>query len=145
MKALGCLLRKALNIVPKDTFEFRVLIKNDTNDLGNSIAEYTTWEKRIGSIQPGLTYSFNARGVSEFGTIMQQIGLDQSKKSITVFAPNLDKLRNVHDQDAPDQVRYRGKIYNIWSVSDWYEYDNWKYCFCVEDTRETERYGGEDE
>jgi len=133
--ALGCLLKRALNIIPRSKFEYRTLISVSTNSIGNSIPVYSEWVESDGSVQPGLTFSFNARGVSNPGDIMKKIGLDQSKEIITVYAKGLN-LRNVHDQDTPDQIRFNGKIYNIWSISNWYEYDNWKSLICVEDTRE---------
>lgn len=136
--ALGCLLKRALAIVPEVEFEYRVLKGRVTNDLGNLVATYGAWTKSRGSVQPGLAQSFNGRGVSDIGQIMKAIGIDQSKKIMTVYAHGIEELRNVHDQDMPDQVRYHGLIYNIWSVSDWLDYDGWKVLICVEDTRERE-------
>ncbi len=136
--ALGCLLKRALAIVPEVEFEYRVLKGRVTNDLGNLVATYGAWTKSCGSVQPGLAQSFNGRGVSDIGQIMKAIGIDQSKKIMTVYAHGIEELRNVHDQDMPDQVRYHGLIYNIWSVSDWLDYDGWKVLICVEDTRERE-------
>lgn len=135
--ALGCLLRLAGRVVPEVEFEYRVLEGHLTNEIGNQMATYGVWTKASGNIQPGLVHSFNARGVSETGEIMKSLGFDQSKKVITVFAYGL-KLRNVHDQDMPDQIRYHGLIYNIWSVSNWFDYDGWKSLVCIEDTRERE-------
>ena len=135
--ALGCLLRLAGRVVPEVEFEYRILEGHVTNELGNQVATYGAWTKASGNVQPGLVHSFNARGVSETGMIMKSLGLDQSKKMITVFAYGL-KLRNVHDQDMPDQIRYKGLIYNIWSISNWFDYDGWKSLVCVEDTRERE-------
>ena len=133
--ALGCLLRLAGRVVPEVEFEYRVLEGHVTNEIGNQVATYGAWTKAIGNVQPGLVHSFNARGVSDTGMIMKSLGFDQSKKVITVFAYGL-KLRNVHDQDMPDQIKYKNLIYNIWSISDWYDYDGWKSLVCVEDTRE---------
>lgn len=133
--SLGCLLKKALRIVPTTTFEYRLYAGESTNSIGNAIATYGEWIRAEGNIQPGLTFSFNARGISNPGDIMKQLGLDQSKEIVTVFAYGLN-LHNVHEQNQPDQIRYNGKIYNIWSISNWLEYDGWKSLICIEDTRE---------
>ena len=135
--ALGCLLKLAGQVVPEVEFEYRVLEGKMTNEIGNQVAMYGAWTKARGNIQPGLVQSFNARGVADTGAIMKALGLDQSKRVMSVFAYGL-KLRNVHDQDMPDQIRYCGLVYNIWSVSDWFDYDGWKALVCIEDTRERE-------
>jgi hypothetical protein len=135
MQALGCLLKKALNIVPRVSFEYRVAQSRTTNEIGNTITTYSDWMTAYGSVQPGLTFSFNARGVSNPIEIAKKIGLDISKEIITVYAKGLN-LSNVHAEETPDQIRYQGKIYNIVSVSNWYHYDNWKSLICVEDIRE---------
>lgn len=135
--ALGCLLKLAGQVVPEVEFEYRILEGKMTNEIGNQVATYGAWTKARGNIQPGLVQSFNARGVADTGAIMKALGLDQSKRVMSVFAYGL-KLRNVHDQDMPDQIRYHGLIYNIWSVSDWFDYDGWKALVCIEDTRERE-------
>lgn len=135
MSAVGCLLKRALKIVPNSDFEYRVLESVATNDIGNSIPVYSEWNSARGCVQPGLTFSFNARGISEPSEVMKKLGLDQAKNIMTVYAYGLN-LRNVHDQDTPDQIRYKGRIFNIWSISNWYEYDGWKSLICVEDTRE---------
>lgn len=135
MSAVGCLLKRALKVVPNSDFEYRVLESVTTNDIGNSIPVYSEWYAAKGSVQPGLTFSFNARGISEPSEVMKKLGLDQAKNIMTVYAYGLN-LRNVHDQDTPDQIRYKGRIFNIWSISNWYEYDGWKSLICVEDTRE---------
>lgn len=135
MNSFGCLLKRASRIIPTVDFEYRTFIGETTNEIGNSIASYSEWVSAKGQIQPGLTFSFNARGISNPSAIMKELGLDQSKEIVTVYAYGLN-LRNVHDQNQPDQIRYNGKVYNIWSISNWYEYDNWKSLICVEDTRE---------
>lgn len=135
--ALGCLLKLAGQVVPEVDFEYRVLVGHTTNEIGNQVATYGAWKKARGNVQPGLVHSFNARGVSDTGAIMKVLGFDQSKRVVSVFAYGLE-LRNIHDQDMPDQIRYHGLIYNIWSISDWFDYDGWKSIVCIEDTRERE-------
>lgn len=135
--ALGCLLKLAGQVVPEVEFEYRILEGHTTNEIGNQVAMYGAWTKARGNIQPGLVHSFNARGVSDAGAIMKALGFDQSKRVVSVFAYGLT-LNNIHDQDMPDQIRYHGLIYNIWSVSDWFDYDGWKSLVCIEDTRERE-------
>jgi hypothetical protein len=132
---IGRILDKALRIVQNDTFYYRVVESIETNDIGNSIAKYGEWIKSKGSVQPGLTFSFNARGVSNPAEIARSIGLDLSKNIRTVYSRAI-KLSNISTRDMPDQIMYDGKVYNIWSVSDWYEHSGWQALICVEDTRE---------
>lgn len=135
--AFGCLLKRALSVVPPSKFKYRKVVSHHTNDIGNTIAEYTEWIETEGSVQPGLTFSFNARGISnpvqiELG---KKVGIDMSKNLITVFVKKID-LNNVNDQDAPDQILYDGRIFNIMAISNWNVYDGWKSLTCVEDVRE---------
>lgn len=133
-RSLGCLLKKALTVVPKTRFKYRIVQSFVTNEIGNTIATYSEWTDAEGAIQPGLTFSFNARGVSSPIEIAKKIGLDISKNMITVFAKL--NLSNIAKQETPDQIMFDGRIFNIMSVSDWYEFDGWKSLICVEDTRE---------
>lgn len=135
MAAFGNLLKKALNIVHKSRFEYRRVLSFATNEIGNTIAQYSEWTATTGAIQPGLTFSFNARGISNPIEMQKKIGIDQSKNIITVFVKDIE-LSNVSTQEEPDQIRYDGKVFNIMSVSNWYPYDDWKSLTCVEDTRE---------
>lgn len=135
MAAFGNLLKKALRIVPKSSFEYRTVVSFQTNDIGNTIPTYSEWVPTTGAVQPGLTFSFNARGISNPIDMAKRIGIDQSKNIITVFVKDIE-LSNVSTQEEPDQIRYDGKVFNIMSVSNWYPYDDWKSLTCVEDTRE---------
>lgn len=139
MKAFANLLKRALTVVPRSAFEYRQVISVSTNSIGNSIATFSEWTRVFGAVQPGLTFSFNARGISSMVDILQtkKIGIDISKDMITVFAKNID-LINVHFKEQPDQIRYDGRTFNIISISNWYPYDDWKSLVCVEDTRYTE-------
>lgn len=132
---IGRILDKALRIVQNDTFHYRIVESIETNDIGNSIAKYGDWIQSSGSVQPGLTFSFNSRGVSNPAEIAKAIGLYLSKNIRTVYSRTV-KLSNISTKDMPDQIKYDGKIYNIWSVSDWHEHSGWQALICVEDTRE---------
>ena len=139
MKAFGNLLRRALTVIPKSAFDYRRVISVSTNSIGNSIATFSEWTSVLGAVQPGLTFSFNARGISSMVDILQtkKIGIDISKDMITVFVKGID-LVNVHFKEQPDQIRYDGRTFNIISISNWFPYDDWKSLVCVEDTRYTE-------
>lgn len=139
MKAFGNLLRRALTVIPKSSFEYRRVVSVSTNSIGNSIATFSEWTSVLGAVQPGLTFSFNARGISSMVDILQtkKIGIDISKDMITVFVKGID-LVNVHFKEQPDQIRYDGRTFNIISISNWFPYDDWKSLVCVEDTRYTE-------
>jgi len=136
MAALGNLLKKALTIVPSETFQYRKVESVSTNEIGNTIATFSDWINTRGSVQPGLTFSFNARGISSMIELKMayKIGITQAKDLITVFTKEID-LVNTHFQQQPDQIKYDGRIFNIISVSNWLPYDSWKSLVCVEDTR----------
>lgn len=136
MAHLGNLLKQALRVVPDETFQYRKVTKVETNDIGNTIPTFSEWSDTRGSVQPGLTFSFNARGISSMIELKMayKIGITQAKDLITVFTQELD-LVNTHFQEQPDQIKYDGRIFNIISVSNWLPYDAWKSLVCVEDTR----------
>lgn len=136
MAHLGNLLKQALRIVPPEKFQYRKVLSVETNDIGNTIPTFSEWSDTMGSVQPGLTFSFNARGISSMLELKMvfKIGISQAKDIITVFTKDLD-LVNTHFQEQPDQIKYDGRIFNIISVSNWLPYDSWKSLVCVEDTR----------
>lgn len=136
MASLGNLLKKALTVIPSETFQYRKVVSVATNEIGNTIATFSEWQNTRGSVQPGLTFSFNARGISSMMDLKLafKIGVDQSKDLITVFTKDID-LVNTHFQEQPDQIKYDGRVFNIISVSNWLPYDSWKSLVCVEDTR----------
>lgn len=136
MAKLGNLLKKALRVVPSEIFQYRKVVSVETNEIGNTIPTFSEWTDTRGSVQPGLTFSFNARGISSVIDLKMayKIGITQAKDLITVFTKDLD-LVNTHFQEQPDQIKYNGRIFNIISVSNWLPYDSWKSLVCVEDTR----------
>lgn len=138
MRALGNLLKQALRVVPPEKFLYRKVVGSTVNEIGNSIALFSEWSETTGSVQPGLTFSFNARGISSMVDMLmaKKIGIEQAKDLVTIFTQKLD-LVNTHFQIHPDQIKYNGRIFNIISVSNWLPYDNWKSLVCVDDTRYT--------
>lgn len=58
-------------------------------------------------------------------------GIDFAKKRVSIWLRGED-LNGNHIQEAPDQIRFVGRIYNVVSVDDWFPYDNYKRCECVE-------------
>lgn len=136
MNSLGCLLRKAMKIIPTEGFEYRVFVSTVTNDIGNLVPVYSEWTKINGSIQPGLASSFAARSISEDMLIRKELGIDISRNVITVYTDSKAMLKTVNGQDMPDQIRYQNKIFNIIKISNWHYMDGWQCLTCVEDTRE---------
>lgn len=144
MKGLGNLLKQALRVVPPEKFQYRKVLSVETNEIGNTIPTFSEWIDTVGSVQPGLTFSFNARGVSSMIDLIQakKIGIEQAKDMVTVFTKDIDVV-NTHFQKQPDQILYHGRTFNIISISNWLPYDGWKSLVCVEDTRYTSSPGNE--
>ena len=89
------------------------------NKFGQSEASYSEWIDVYGIVQPGAEQNQHVQGV------------DFSKKRVTIWLRGIS-LDGTHIQWAPDQIRYVGAIYNVVGVKDWFPYDNYKECECVE-------------
>ena len=109
----------ALSIIPPTIVQIRKNLGTMVNKYGQAEASYTEWMDVYGIVQPGGEQNEHTQGV------------DFSKKHVTIWLRGV-ALDGTHIQWAPDQIRYVGGIYNVIGVEDWYPYDNYRKCDCVE-------------
>jgi len=109
----------ALSIIPPTVVQIRKNLGTSINKYGQAQAAYSEWIEVYGIVQPGSEQNQHTQGV------------DFSKKRVTIWLRGIS-LDGTHIQWAPDQIRYVGAIYNVVGVKDWYPYDNYKECECVE-------------
>ena len=111
----------ALSIIPPTVVQIRKTVKTEDNDYGQVTASYTEWVDVYGIVEPGSESNEHVHGI------------DFSKKRVSIWLRGVD-LTGTHIQEAPDQIRYVGRIYNVVDVDDWFAYDNYRKCDCVEAT-----------
>lgn len=111
----------ALSIIPPTVVQIRKAVKTEDNAYGQVSASYTEWVDVYGIVEPGSETNEHVHGI------------DFSKKRVSIWLRGVD-LTGTHIQEAPDQIRYVGRIYNVVDVDDWFSYDNYRKCDCVEAT-----------
>lgn len=109
----------ALSIIPPTVVQIRKNQGTVVNKYGQSEASYSEWIEVYGIVQPGAEQNEHTQGV------------DFSKKRVTIWLRGV-ALDGTHLQWAPDQIRYVGKIFNVIGIKDWFPYDNYRECECVE-------------
>lgn len=109
----------ALSIIPPTVVQIRKAIGVSVNDYAQAEASYGEWREVYGIVEPGGESNEHTHGI------------DFSKKHVRIWLRGVD-LTGTHIQEAPDQIRYIGRIYNVTSVDDWFPYDNYRMCECVE-------------
>lgn len=109
----------ALSLIPPTVVQIRKNQGTVVNKYGQTEASYSEWIEVYGIVQPGGEQNEHTNGV------------DFSKKHVTIWLRGIS-LDGTHIQWVPDQIRYVGAIYNVVGVKDWYPYDNYKECDCVE-------------
>lgn len=109
----------ALSLIPPTLVQIRKNLGTATNKFGQMQANYGEWIEVYGIVQPGSEVNEHVEGV------------DFSKKHVTIWLRGI-ALDGTHLQWAPDQIRYENRIYNVIGVKDWYPYDNFRECDCVE-------------
>ena len=109
----------ALSLIPPTVVQIRKNEGTKVNKYGQTEASYSEWIEVYGIVQPGGEQNEHTNGV------------DFSKKRVTIWLRGIS-LDGTHILWAPDQIRYVGCIYNVVGVKDWYPYDNYKECECVE-------------
>ena len=126
---IGNILNVALNIIGTSKFEFRKFVGKSVDEFGIPHVEYGPWTAHKGSVQPGIVSSFGGKNISEKD--YKEMVLDWTRSHITIWLSGVD-VKTVYKQDAADQIRYRGRVYNIIQSADWIEENGWKRCYCVE-------------
>ena len=109
----------ALSLIPPTLVQIRKNLGTATNKFGQMQANYGEWIEVYGIVQPGSEVNEHVEGI------------DFSKKHVTIWLRGI-ALDGTHLQWAPDQIRYENRIYNVVGVKDWYPYDNFRECDCVE-------------
>lgn len=109
----------ALSLIPPTVVQIRKNQGTVVNRYGQTEASYSEWIDVYGIVQPGGEQNEHTNGV------------DFSKKHVTIWLRGIS-LDGTHIQWVPDQIRYVGAIYNVVGVKDWFPYDNYKECDCVE-------------
>ena len=109
----------ALSIIPPTLVQIRKNLGTTVNKYGQSEATYGEWIEVYGIVQPGGEQNEHTEGI------------DFSKKHVTIWLRGV-ALDGTHIQWAPDQIRYVDRIYNVVGVTDWFPYDNYRQCDCVE-------------
>lgn len=109
----------ALSIIPPTLVQIRKNLGNKVNKYGQVEATYGEWVGVYGIVQPGSEQNEHTEGV------------DFSKKHVTIWLRGI-ALDGTHIQWAPDQIQFVGKIFNVIGVKDWFPYDNYRECECVE-------------
>lgn len=109
----------ALSIIPPTVVEIRKTLGTKVNKYGQAEASYTEWINVYGIVQPS----------SERNEHIERI--DISKKHISIWLRGIT-LDGTHLEWTPDQIKFMGRIYNVIDVDDWFPYDNYRKCECVE-------------
>lgn len=112
------LLKKAFNVISKDTFIYRQFKSRTTNDIGIDVPAFENDIPLKGSIQaiPRRLY--------------QQHGLDWKKKYITIYSS--DSIEGVDRDTSGDRVVFNGKLYQVLDENEWTPIDGWNGVICVQ-------------
>lgn len=103
------------------TFQFRSQESEEVNEIGNPVASYGPWIPCQGAVQPVQRSRYEA------------LGLDWSKKYINCWG---SVLMNTIDKDTqPDQILWRGRLWNVTAVNDWNYHNGWVNVTACEDKR----------
>lgn len=105
------LLNAALRIIPKQRIVWRKFAGFDIDEQGLKINRYAEGVELTGSVQ------------AVDRNIYDQLGLDQEKEYLAVYAPA--DIKGVAGQDAPDIVEFGGGVYKVVRNYPWYFYDGW--------------------
>lgn len=105
------LLNAALRIIPKQRIIWRKFTGFDIDEQGLKINRYAEGVELTGSVQ------------AVDRNIYDQLGLDQEKEYLAVYAPA--DIKGVAGQDAPDIVEFGGVVYKVVRNYPWYFYDGW--------------------
>lgn len=109
----------ALSLIPPTVVQIRKNLGTTVNKFGQATASYGEWIGVYGIVQPGGESNEHTEGI------------DISKNHVTIWLRGI-ALDGTHIQWTPDQIRFVGKIFNVVDVKDWFPYDKYRECTCVE-------------
>jgi len=115
------LLKKALRLIPGESYQYLKYIDEQVNDLGIAVA---TYEEPI-TITP-------ANGIvqSAENSLYQQLGLDLDR-NYKIFYGAVS-IKGNEAQEHPDKFIYKGLTYETVKNTDWFNYDGWCGVLAVE-------------
>ena len=105
------LLNAALRIIPKQQIIWRKFAGFEVDEQGLKINRYAEGVELTGSVQ------------AVDRNIYDQLGLDQEKEYLTVYAPA--DIKGVSAQNAPDIIEFGGAAYKVVRNYPWYFYNGW--------------------
>lgn len=105
------LLNAALRIIPKQRIVWRKFAGFDIDEQGLKINRYAQGVELTGSVQ------------AVDRNIYDQLGLDQEKEYLAVYAPA--DIKGVSAQNAPDIIEFGGAAYKVVRNYPWYFYNGW--------------------
>lgn len=112
------LLKKALKLIPSETYQYLKYDTETTNALGIKVATYKEPVIIKGSVQ------------SPENSIYEQMGLSL-EKNYKVFYGAID-IKGNEQKPQPDRFIYYDKTYEVVKNSDWFNYDGWCGVLAVE-------------
>lgn len=121
------LLRKALRIIPGESYQYLKYQGEIINDFGISVPSYAT---------PVTITPQNGIVQSPENSIYQQLGLSLDK-NYKIFYGATSILGN-EAQPQPDRFIYDGKTFETVRNTDWFNYDGWCGVLAVEIKRDRE-------
>lgn len=105
------LLNAALRIIPKQQIIWRKFAGFEVDEQGLKINRYAEGVELTGSVQ------------AVDRNIYDQLGLDQEKEYLVVYAPA--DIKGVSGQNAPDIIEFGGAAYKVVRNYPWYFYNGW--------------------
>lgn len=122
------LLNIAMRTIGTNALEYRLYSGSTVNEFGKPSVSYGEWKGARASIQPGIVSSFGGKCISE--KEYQELGLSWARTYVTVWVNNVE-LTTSENEEAADQIRINGKVYNVLQVENWLMQNGWKRCYCV--------------
>lgn len=121
------LLKKALKLIPGESYQFLKYQGEEVNDFGISVPAYAT---------PVTITPKSGMVQSPENSIYQQLGLSLDK-NYKIFYASTSILGN-EAQPQPDRFIYDGKVFETVRNTDWFNYDGWCGVLAVEIKRDRE-------
>ncbi len=115
------LLKKALRLIPGESYQYLKFQGEQINALGISVPSYA--EAVTITPQNGIVQSPE-------NSLYQQFGLDLDK-NYKIFYGAVS-IKGNEDQPQPDQFIYDGKTFETVRNADWFNYDGWCGVLAVE-------------
>lgn len=119
----------ASRMIPREWIEYRIAKESITDEYGVRRSTFGEWTRLFVHAQPGIISSFGGKNLDEKD--YKDMGLDFSHKFVTIWFDSAD-INTVYGGDSADQVKIRGKIFNVIQTADWIDFNGWKRAYCEE-------------